>query len=236
MASESCLKQQSSLLVESCAEASCEETTTCESFPAFVRAIIPSHVCSQSLLTFELFSVMVHSGSAAGGHYYACIKSFSDGQWYSFNDQHVSKVSLEQRSRGVIHRAIAPPSIRCFYVVFCCCCFLRHACSHCASVHFSGAQITQEDIRKTHGGSSGSRGYYSSAFARFVKSDSGLARKAVPVVNNHRASYMSMLPINTIMDYVDHCTIIFTLSRQKPFSILLCPKQRFLVTHLHFHF
>lgn len=43
---------------------------------------------------FELFSVMVHSGSAAGGHYYAHIKSFSDGQWYSFNDQHVSKVSL----------------------------------------------------------------------------------------------------------------------------------------------
>ncbi|XP_072516803.1 ubiquitin carboxyl-terminal hydrolase 47 isoform X2 [Salminus brasiliensis] len=73
--------------------------------------------CSrQSSLTFELFSVMVHSGSAAGGHYYACIKSFSDGQWYSFNDQHVSK-------------------------------------------------ITQDDIRKTYGGSSGSRGYYSSAFA-----------------------------------------------------------------------
>ncbi|KAM6943184.1 ubiquitin carboxyl-terminal hydrolase 47 isoform 3-T3 [Xenentodon cancila] len=70
----------------------------------------------ESLLTFELFSVMVHSGSAAGGHYYACIKSFSDGQWYSFNDQHVSK-------------------------------------------------ITQDDIRKTYGGSSGSRGYYSSAFA-----------------------------------------------------------------------
>uniref|UniRef100_A0A3Q3X9U0 Ubiquitin carboxyl-terminal hydrolase 47 n=1 Tax=Mola mola TaxID=94237 RepID=A0A3Q3X9U0_MOLML len=73
----------------------------------------------KSLLTFELFSVMVHSGSAAGGHYYACIKSFSDGQWYSFNDQHVSK-------------------------------------------------ITQDDIRKTYGGSSGSRGYYSSAFARSV--------------------------------------------------------------------
>ncbi|KAK0135371.1 Ubiquitin carboxyl-terminal hydrolase 47 [Merluccius polli] len=70
----------------------------------------------KNALTFELFSVMVHSGSAAGGHYYACIKSFTDGQWYSFNDQHVSK-------------------------------------------------ITQEDIRKTHGGSTGSRGYYSSAFA-----------------------------------------------------------------------
>ncbi|XP_015193746.1 ubiquitin carboxyl-terminal hydrolase 47 isoform X2 [Lepisosteus oculatus] len=71
---------------------------------------------SKSSLTFELFSVMVHSGSAAGGHYYACIKSFSDGQWYSFNDQHVSK-------------------------------------------------ITQDDIRKTYGGTSGTRGYYSSAFA-----------------------------------------------------------------------
>lgn len=54
-----------------------------------------SRLYSQSLLTFELFSVMVHSGSAAGGHYYACIRSFSDGQWYSFNDQHVSKVSLD---------------------------------------------------------------------------------------------------------------------------------------------
>ncbi|XP_037755747.1 ubiquitin carboxyl-terminal hydrolase 47 isoform X2 [Chelonia mydas] len=67
-------------------------------------------------LLYELFSVMVHSGSAAGGHYYACIKSFNDEQWYSFNDQHVSK-------------------------------------------------ITQEDIKKTYGGASGSRGYYSSAFA-----------------------------------------------------------------------
>lgn len=59
-------------------------------------------VYSQSLPIFELFSVMVHSGSAAGGHYYACIKSFSDGQWYSFNDQHVSKVSLSTRVTGLL--------------------------------------------------------------------------------------------------------------------------------------
>ncbi|KAL5010194.1 hypothetical protein ScPMuIL_012499 [Solemya velum] len=45
--------------------------------------------------TYELFSIMVHSGSAAGGHYYAYIKSFIDGQWYSFNDQHVSKVTFD---------------------------------------------------------------------------------------------------------------------------------------------
>eukprot|EP00069_Balaena_mysticetus_P002251 bmy_04022T0 len=77
---------------------------------------IPKPGLEKNSLIYELFSVMVHSGSAAGGHYYACIKSFNDEQWYSFNDQHVSR-------------------------------------------------ITQEDIKKTHGGSSGSRGYYSSAFA-----------------------------------------------------------------------
>ncbi|XP_053398003.1 ubiquitin carboxyl-terminal hydrolase 47-like isoform X2 [Mercenaria mercenaria] len=65
---------------------------------------------------YELFSIMIHSGSAAGGHYYAYIKCLSDGQWYSFNDQHVSK-------------------------------------------------ITYDDIRKTYGGSSTTRGYYSSSYA-----------------------------------------------------------------------
>ncbi|KAJ8315140.1 hypothetical protein KUTeg_007290 [Tegillarca granosa] len=44
---------------------------------------------------YELFSIMIHSGSAAGGHYYAYIKSFKDGQWYCFNDQHVSKITYE---------------------------------------------------------------------------------------------------------------------------------------------
>ncbi|XP_078000160.1 ubiquitin carboxyl-terminal hydrolase 47-like [Glandiceps talaboti] len=45
--------------------------------------------------TYELFSIMVHSGSAAGGHYYAYIKSFTDGQWYCFNDQHVSPITQD---------------------------------------------------------------------------------------------------------------------------------------------
>lgn len=44
---------------------------------------------------YELFSIMIHSGSAAGGHYYAYIKSFKDGQWFSFNDQQVTKISYE---------------------------------------------------------------------------------------------------------------------------------------------
>lgn len=42
---------------------------------------------------YELFSIMVHSGSAAGGHYYAYIKDFETGCWYCFNDQQVYRVS-----------------------------------------------------------------------------------------------------------------------------------------------
>jgi ubiquitin C-terminal hydrolase len=35
-------------------------------------------------------SVLVHSGGAMGGHYYAFIKSFADGKWYQFNDSTVT--------------------------------------------------------------------------------------------------------------------------------------------------
>ncbi len=49
---------------------------------------------TQGPYVYELFSIMVHSGSAIGGHYYAYIKSFTDKQWYCFNDQSVSKVTM----------------------------------------------------------------------------------------------------------------------------------------------
>ena len=44
---------------------------------------------------YELFSVIVHSGSALGGHYYAYIKSFENSKWYNFNDSSVSEISPE---------------------------------------------------------------------------------------------------------------------------------------------
>ncbi|XP_046546344.1 LOW QUALITY PROTEIN: ubiquitin carboxyl-terminal hydrolase 47-like [Haliotis rubra] len=73
-------------------------------------------VC-QGPYEYELFSIMIFTCGAAGGHYYMCyIKSFKDGQWYSFNDQQVTR-------------------------------------------------ITYDDIRKTYGGSSLGRGFYSSAYA-----------------------------------------------------------------------
>jgi len=45
-----------------------------------------SEYLEQGPHVYELYSVLVHSGSAFGGHYYAYIKSFDDGKWYNFND------------------------------------------------------------------------------------------------------------------------------------------------------
>lgn len=42
---------------------------------------------------YELFAIMIHSGSASGGHYYAYIMDFESHEWFCFNDQNVSSVS-----------------------------------------------------------------------------------------------------------------------------------------------
>ncbi|EDW73006.2 uncharacterized protein Dwil_GK17305 [Drosophila willistoni] len=51
---------------------------------------------------YELFAIMIHSGSASGGHYYAYIKDFDNQEWFCFNDQNVSPITQEdiQRSFG----------------------------------------------------------------------------------------------------------------------------------------
>lgn len=50
----------------------------------------------QGDFVYELFSVLVHSGSAMGGHYYAYIKSFDDHKWRNYNDSTVSEMSPEE--------------------------------------------------------------------------------------------------------------------------------------------
>ena len=42
---------------------------------------------------YELSSIVIHSGTANGGHYYAYIKSFENDTWYDFNDSDVSEIS-----------------------------------------------------------------------------------------------------------------------------------------------
>lgn len=51
---------------------------------------------------YELFAIMIHSGSASGGHYYAYIRDFETGEWFCFNDQTVTSITQEdiQKSFG----------------------------------------------------------------------------------------------------------------------------------------
>ena len=49
----------------------------------------------QGEFVYELYSIMIHSGGAYGGHYYAYIKSFEDGKWYNFNDSSVTEITDE---------------------------------------------------------------------------------------------------------------------------------------------
>ena len=51
-----------------------------------------SEFVKQGEYVYQLFSILIHSGSAMGGHYYAYIKSFEDGHWYNFNDSSVNKI------------------------------------------------------------------------------------------------------------------------------------------------
>lgn len=45
---------------------------------------------------YELFSIMIHSGSALAGHYYAFIKNLDSGQWLTFNDSSVRPMSQSE--------------------------------------------------------------------------------------------------------------------------------------------
>ncbi|KAI8635070.1 UCH-domain-containing protein [Xylariaceae sp. FL1651] len=45
---------------------------------------------------YDLIGVDCHFGGLGGGHYTAYAKNFVDGQWYSYNDSSVSKISTER--------------------------------------------------------------------------------------------------------------------------------------------
>jgi ubiquitin C-terminal hydrolase len=47
------------------------------------------------LLDYELFSIMIHSGSVNGGHYYGYIKCFETGEWFNFNDERVTRLDRD---------------------------------------------------------------------------------------------------------------------------------------------
>ncbi|XP_065920472.1 ubiquitin carboxyl-terminal hydrolase 47-like [Dysidea avara] len=67
----------------SCSNAGCPEDELSEE--DLVKAAFKS-----GKNVYELFSIMVHSGNAFGGHYFAYIKSFTDKKWYCFDDDCVT--------------------------------------------------------------------------------------------------------------------------------------------------
>ena len=55
---------------------------------------------SKAALMYELYAVLVHSGSAAFGHYYALIKDLAHGEWHEFNDSSVRAIKESEVQRA----------------------------------------------------------------------------------------------------------------------------------------
>ena len=56
------------------------------------RVDIINNYLKDGPLVYELYSILVHSGGAYGGHYFTFIKSFEDGKWYNFDDSTVREI------------------------------------------------------------------------------------------------------------------------------------------------
>lgn len=61
----------------------CTSSTSCASGDSLMKATDENgkRTGQNGGLNYELFSIMIHSGSASGGHYYAYIKDFVSRQW-----------------------------------------------------------------------------------------------------------------------------------------------------------
>lgn len=49
-----------------------------------------------SKMEYELYSMLIHTGGATGGHYFAYIKDFDSGKWMQFNDSNVQEIPTEE--------------------------------------------------------------------------------------------------------------------------------------------
>lgn len=48
----------------------------------------------EGAFVYELYAVMIHSGGAMGGHYFAYIKDLETDKWYNFNDSVVREIDV----------------------------------------------------------------------------------------------------------------------------------------------
>ena len=56
-------------------------------------------VVSVGSLLYDLYAVLLHTGSLEKGHYFALIKDVEDGAWYRFDDERVTLLSEAQLER-----------------------------------------------------------------------------------------------------------------------------------------
>ena len=64
-------------------------------FPQTINSkeFFPSYESNESI--YELYSIIIHSGSARGGHYYTITKSYEDNKWYKFDDSVVYEINID---------------------------------------------------------------------------------------------------------------------------------------------
>ena len=51
--------------------------------------------CTSEVVTYDLYAIICHHGTAGGGHYTAYCQNWSNHRWYEFDDQYVTEVSSE---------------------------------------------------------------------------------------------------------------------------------------------
>jgi ubiquitin carboxyl-terminal hydrolase 34 len=44
-------------------------------------------------LVYELYAILVHSGTANAGHYFSYIRIPDNNRWFSFNDERVQEIA-----------------------------------------------------------------------------------------------------------------------------------------------
>jgi ubiquitin carboxyl-terminal hydrolase 47 len=68
--------------------------SSCSRYNRDIQKLRQEYTSTKGPYIYELFSIMIHSGSASGGHYYAYIKDFRNKKWQCFNDQNVTPVCI----------------------------------------------------------------------------------------------------------------------------------------------
>jgi hypothetical protein len=77
-------------------EAAGDDDTRYEEMLAYRTDDIPRLIQTRGEWIYELYAVLIHSGSSYGGHYYAYVKDLDSKRWWNFNDSSVSEMKEDE--------------------------------------------------------------------------------------------------------------------------------------------